>query len=125
MRLLIPASSLVVSMVTVGSSIQMSAMWISSPNVEAFRPISANTRIGLHSLSNSGRDGNFPLWATEEEQLSSSPCDVVQGNEQRIASTTAQSLRSARVVNINGDRVMLGDQMKQGTSIVVFLRHLG
>jgi hypothetical protein len=82
----------------------------------------------LQSVTKSVTSGRryFELWATANEQSSSTtPCDVTEDNEQRIASTTAEALRSAQVVNINGDRITLGDQMKDGTSIVVFLRHLG
>lgn len=38
---------------------------------------------------------------------------------------TAQELRKIEVTNADGDSVALGDLMGQGTSIVVFLRHLG
>lgn len=38
---------------------------------------------------------------------------------------TAQTLRSAVLTNADGESVRLGDQMGQGTSVVVFLRHMG
>lgn len=40
-------------------------------------------------------------------------------------SVTAKDLRSVAVTNVDGERVLLGDAMGRGTSIVVFLRHLG
>jgi len=38
---------------------------------------------------------------------------------------TAEALRSAVLTNSDGELVSLGEKMGQGTSIVVFLRHLG
>jgi len=40
-------------------------------------------------------------------------------------SVTAQSLRTAILTNIDGDLIRLDEKMGKGTSIVVFLRHLG
>jgi hypothetical protein len=38
---------------------------------------------------------------------------------------SAQILRNAMLTNAAGDVIPLGDSMGQGTSLVVFLRHLG
>mmetsp|Transcript_32757 Transcript_32757/g.49374 ORF Transcript_32757/g.49374 Transcript_32757/m.49374 type:complete len:107 (-) Transcript_32757:834-1154(-) len=40
-------------------------------------------------------------------------------------SVTAQSLRSAVLTDVNGKQIKLGDKMGKGTSVVIFLRHLG
>ena len=40
-------------------------------------------------------------------------------------SVTAKALRAATLTGADGETVALGDKMGQGTSIVVFLRHLG
>lgn len=50
------------------------------------------------------------------------PTDVVQAPE----SVSAATLRSAMLTNAKGETIRLGDRMSdKGTSIVVFLRHLG
>ena len=38
---------------------------------------------------------------------------------------TANVLRSAVLTNVDGQKVQLGDKMGSGTSIVIFLRHMG
>ena len=40
-------------------------------------------------------------------------------------SVTANALRSGILTDANGETIKLGDKMGKGTSIVVFLRHLG
>ena len=51
---------------------------------------------------------------------------MAEGNDAAIDGVTAQSIRSASVLNVDGERFELGDAMsKSGTSIVVFLRHMG
>jgi len=51
------------------------------------------------------------------------PCAIPDGAIP--GSVTAQGLRAAFLTNADGDRVTLGECMGKGTSIVVFLRHLG
>ena len=59
-------------------------------------------------------------------QTDETPCTVAEGNDAAIDGVTAQSIRSASVLNVDGERFELGDVMsKSGTSIVVFLRHMG
>ena len=58
-------------------------------------------------------------------ETTESPCTVAEDNQEQVDKATAQSLRSATVVNARGERVSLGQVMKDGTSIVVFLRHMG
>ena len=60
---------------------------------------------------------------TDLEQSTSSPCAIPDGVIPE--SVTAQGLRSAILTNANGELVSLGEQMGKGTSVVVFLRHLG
>lgn len=67
---------------------------------------------------------NFKLMAmSTDKEEATPPCampdDVIP------ESVTAQGLRSAVLTNADGDLVNLGEQMGQGKSIVVFLRHLG
>lgn len=93
----------------------------SPTSVEAF----SSPRMMVRATRSATRNFELSATANSNEQSSTTPCDVMEDNEERIASTTADILRSAQVVNIKGDRITLGDQMKDGTSIVVFLRHLG
>jgi hypothetical protein len=54
-------------------------------------------------------------------------CDMPEGVEVRDLISQKGSgklIRSAILSNINGDIVRLGDEMGQGTSLVIFLRHL-
>jgi hypothetical protein len=55
----------------------------------------------------------------EEEAPCAMPEDIL------LPVVTARSLRSAVLTNSNGEIVRLGDKMGKGTSVVVFLRHLG
>jgi hypothetical protein len=67
-----------------------------------------------------------PLHSTEE---STTPCAMPEG----VASApdlvsqpgSAQLLRSNFVTNAEGDSVQLAEAMGAGTSVVVFLRHMG
>ena len=62
------------------------------------------------------------LFGTKTEESSSNcaiPNDVIPD------SVTAQSLRSAVLTNANGEKVRLDEKMGPGTSVVIFLRHLG
>jgi hypothetical protein len=54
----------------------------------------------------------------------SEPCPM-PSNIEIPESVTAASLRSAQLTNIDGELINLGDRMGKGTSIVIFLRHLG
>lgn len=51
------------------------------------------------------------------------PCAMP--NEVIPDTVTAKALRSAVLTNANGETVRLDDKMGSGTSIVIFLRHLG
>ena len=65
------------------------------------------------------------LWSsTIDEDVAAPPCALP--TDVAPSDVTASVLRSAMVTNANGELVSLGDQMgSKGTSIVVFLRHLG
>jgi hypothetical protein len=54
-----------------------------------------------------------------------SVCDIPAGDVVSSKLTSAESLRSAALTNVDGDVVRLGDVMGEGTSVVVFLRHMG
>jgi len=61
------------------------------------------------------------LFGTTEE---GSVCDIPD-NVVIPESVTAGSLRSAVLTDVNGSQIKLGDKMGRGTSIVIFLRHMG
>ena len=67
-----------------------------------------------------------PLHSTEE---STTPCAIPEGVDAAPDLTSqpgsAQLLRSNVVTNAEGDFVQLGEAMGTGTSVVVFLRHMG
>ena len=70
---------------------------------------------------------NLALLATsttsKDDATSSSPCAMPDGVIPE--GVTAKALRSALLTNANGELISLNDKMGPGTSIVVFLRHLG
>ena len=72
------------------------------------------------------RSSAGPLHSTEE---STTPCAMPEGVEAAPDLTSqpgsAQLLRSNVVTNAEGDFVQLGEAMGTGTSVVVFLRHMG
>jgi len=89
-------------------------------------PTSAFQSVHPTALSQSStitRTGQLFAVSTNNKQDESSPCAMP--NDVIPESVTAQGLRSAMLTNANGDKIRLGDQMGQGTSIVIFLRHLG
>ena len=67
-----------------------------------------------------------PLHSTEE---STTPCAMPEGVDAAPDLTSqpgsVQLLRSNVVTNAEGDFVQLGEAMGTGTSVVVFLRHMG
>jgi len=76
-------------------------------------------------------DDLLVLRATSDRAASSDDLRNTHVNDEDISQLTvvrkggAQALRSAQLTNAQGEKVRLGDYMGQGTSIVVFLRHLG
>ena len=62
------------------------------------------------------------LSSSATESDTASPCAMPEVIPESV---TAQNLRSAILKNANGEFVNLGEKMGSGTSIVVFLRHLG
>jgi hypothetical protein len=56
-------------------------------------------------------------------QSTATPCDTP--DIEIPEGVTARMLRSAVLTNANGESVTLGDKMGSGTSVIVFLRHLG
>ena len=88
--------------------------------VEAFQPrISSPT--GIVSAQRSF--GQVSLAAASTADAEASPC--AGPNEVIPDTVTAQSLRAAVLTNVDGQLVRLDEKMGTGTSIVVFLRHLG
>lgn len=55
--------------------------------------------------------------AIEEKSISS------DGNTEILI--PASNIRSAEVTNVDGEIITLGEKMGKGTSLVIFLRHLG
>lgn len=53
------------------------------------------------------------------------PCAMPDNNMEIPPGVTAKTLRSAVLTNADGESVRLGDKMGPGTSVVVFLRHMG
>jgi hypothetical protein len=63
------------------------------------------------------------LYSSAVEPETTTPCSTPDVSIP--VDVTAKALRSAILTNANGEMVSLGEQMGKGTSIVVFLRHLG
>ena len=91
-----------------------SAFTISSPIT--------NKSLGVNAIRSDAR-----LFST-----STKPCDVPEGAEELASASdltsqkgAANILRNAVVMNADGDFVNLGKAMGKGTSVVVFLRHMG
>jgi hypothetical protein len=57
-----------------------------------------------------------------------SPCDIPDDivNPDLVSQKgSGKLMRDAMLTDVNGDTIKLGDKMGQGTSVVVFLRHMG
>mmetsp|Transcript_36494 Transcript_36494/g.40302 ORF Transcript_36494/g.40302 Transcript_36494/m.40302 type:complete len:114 (+) Transcript_36494:29-370(+) len=91
----------------------------------AFQPLSLSERnvavVNNNIFSDSCRPAALTATATDEEEAA--PCDTPDGVIPEFV--TAQALRSASLTNADGEIVTLGEKMGKGTSIVIFLRHLG
>lgn len=84
----------------------------------AFQLLPTQTR----SNANSSLSQQFKTSVVLQSSTATEPCatpDVIP------ESVTAKVLRSATLTDANGELVRLGDKMGKGTSIVIFLRHLG
>mmetsp|Transcript_5402 Transcript_5402/g.10148 ORF Transcript_5402/g.10148 Transcript_5402/m.10148 type:complete len:115 (+) Transcript_5402:112-456(+) len=92
------------------------------PLVGAFAPVHLTRPVG-HGHWTTVTSTNTECFAMQQGETS--PCAVPEENEQTVNAVTAQALRSASLLDFEGKRVTLGNAMKEGTSIVVFLRHLG
>jgi hypothetical protein len=62
--------------------------------------------------------------ANDEQTPCSAPVDVAS-DDLVSQKGSGKLLRSARLTNVNGEKVSLGDHMGEDTSIVILLRHLG
>lgn len=119
--------------------ISYGALWISSLftlKVNALAPFSWSSL--THSKINSNRNG-FHLKLLKRDQISRSSsystsqlfesvCSIPQDvavTDLSIQRGSAKILRTAVVTNVLGDYVPLDRPMGKGTSIVVFLRHMG
>jgi hypothetical protein len=99
------------------------------PAVSAFSP-PINTRKSRHSgalPSSFAADGSDdPSSSSQQPSLPNNNDDNVVASIISSPKVTAHELRQISVTNAKGESVMLGDTMSEnGTSIVVFLRHLG
>jgi hypothetical protein len=77
---------------------------------------------GARSLKNNNSKSSALQRFSTATSEPSAPCatpDIIP------ESVTAKQLRSAYLTNANGEIVNLGEKMGKGTSIVIFLRHLG
>ena len=88
----------------------------------AYRAVAlvASLSMAVHAFQPSPTSRLVPTTALAAQ----APCEV-PSNVEIPASVTAASLRSAQLTNVNGETVNLGECMGPGTSIVIFLRHLG
>eukprot|EP00980_Cylindrotheca_fusiformis_P006208 scaffold1327_cov124-Cylindrotheca_fusiformis.AAC.12 len=82
--------------------------------------VSATSVVALQPFQNVGNRG-FSRFSVQSEK-ESSPCTMPDVVPETV---TAKALRSSMLTNADGNVVNLGEKMGQGTSIVVFLRHLG
>lgn len=56
------------------------------------------------------------------------PCDIpnyIVNPDLVSQKGSGKLMRDAMLTDVNGDTITLGDKMGRGTSVVVFLRHLG
>jgi len=112
---------------------------ISSPaSTSAFAPAPLHPRFSSHSATTfqghgSSSRSTLRLSTDNEGSSSTTPCDAPSEEDVQTGAVdlvsqkgSAQLLRSAVLTNADGEKVQLGDSMSaDGTSIVVFLRHLG
>jgi hypothetical protein len=104
------------------ASLAVATVGLAAPTITAFQPVAKLSRSAV--VASSPTISSRPLFAVSTKQEEGlSPCSTPDGAIPE--SVTAQSLRSAILTNANGELVTLGEQMGKGTSIVVFLRHLG
>ena len=88
------------------------------------------TALAFHVTTTKTRLRHLTCSAGDDESCG---CDADAGSTNTISSDNyvdnapfgANALRKARLTNPHGNRVELGTKMGPGTSIVVFLRHLG
>jgi hypothetical protein len=64
------------------------------------------------------------LASSAVDNTNGSPC-AMPDNVGVPPGVTAKTLRSAVLTNADGESVRLGDKMGPGTSVVIFLRHMG
>jgi hypothetical protein len=64
------------------------------------------------------------LASSAVDNTNGAPC-AMPDNVGVSPGVTAKTLRSAVLTNADGESVRLGDKMGPGTSVVIFLRHLG
>ena len=66
----------------------------------------------------------LPMTSEAQETPCDIPTDVI--NPDLVSKKgSGKILRSAMLTDVNGEIVRLGDKMGTGTSIVIFLRHMG
>jgi hypothetical protein len=84
--------------------------------VSGFAPNAIQNAVRPNSLERS-------MSSSETETV----CDMPEGvkvHDLISQKGSGKLIRSAILSNVNGDVVRLGDEMGQGTSLVIFLRHL-
>jgi hypothetical protein len=95
---------------------------VMATTASAFQLLPTQTRSNANSISMSQQSKMSVILQSSTAAEEAPPCatpDVIP------ESVTAKVLRSATLTDANGELVRLGDKMGKGTSIVVFLRHLG
>jgi hypothetical protein len=66
------------------------------------------------------------LWTASEVQ--ETPCDIpknIKNSDLVSQKGSGNLLRNLVLTDVNGEVIRLGDKMGGGTSVVIFLRHLG
>jgi hypothetical protein len=99
----------------VSSAAFLAAMVMTAVN--AFQPLPSAASTNHNRMPTTNRPTS-ERWSSTAQTPCATP-DVIP------ESVTAKALRSATLTNADGALITLGDQMGTGTSIVVFLRHLG
>lgn len=92
-----------------------------SLSVQAFQPQAVPSSLMLRPENKS--PSLLTRFSTAAKETEASPCEMP--NEVIPADLTARNLRSAVLTNVRGEKVRLDEKMGSGTSIVVFLRHMG
>ena len=89
------------------------------PLSESFSPSRINKFNQIQSKT-------YPSWITTYTQMESKQfMSAVMEDTKSDITVKASQIRSAQLTNADGENITLGDKMGKGTSLVIFLRHMG